>query len=246
MENETSLQSAGLRCVIVEDEPLAAEILTEYIEQIPFLQLTHVCHDAIHALDVLRQNPVDVLFLDINLPKLNGLDFLKNLLNQPRVIITSAYHQFAVEGFNMQVTDYLLKPVDFDRFLKAANKLLLPQRLPDLSPVSKATEAPPRPYYFFHINKRSVKIFLDEILYIESLKDTVAIVTSDKTYHTHYQLGELESFLPDKQFLRIHRSFMIAIDKIQVFSATEISVANRRLPVGRSHKSYVMNRLGKK
>jgi response regulator of citrate/malate metabolism len=114
MENETP----RLRCVIVEDEPLAAEILIEYIEQIPFLQLTHVCHDAIHALDVLRQNPVDVLFLDINLPKLSGLDFLKNLLHQPRVIITSAYHQFAVEGFNMQVTDYLLKPVDFERFLK--------------------------------------------------------------------------------------------------------------------------------
>jgi DNA-binding LytR/AlgR family response regulator len=151
-----------------------------------------------------------------------------------------------VEGFNMQVTDYLLKPVDFARFMKAADKLLLPQRLPDLSPVSRTVEAPPRPYYFFNINKRSVKIFLDEILYIESLKDTVAIVTTDKTYHTHYQLGELESFLPDEQFLRIHRSFMIATGKIQMFSATEISVANRRLPVGRSHKSYVMNRLGKK
>ncbi len=170
MENENQPQLAKLRCVIVEDEPLAAEILTEYIEQIPFLQLTYVCQDAIHALDVLRQNPVDVLFLDINLPKLNGLDFLKNLLHQPRVIITSAYHQFAVEGFNMQVTDYLLKPVDFERFRKAADKLLLPQRVPDLSPVSKTAGAPPRPYYFFNINKRSVKIFLDEILYIESLK----------------------------------------------------------------------------
>ncbi|MBL7825406.1 MAG: response regulator transcription factor [Saprospiraceae bacterium] len=234
-----------LRCVIVEDEPLAAEILAEYVGQTPFLQLTHVCNDAIQALDVVRQNPVDVLFLDINLPKLNGLDFLKTLLHQPRVIITSAYHEFAVEGFDLQVTDYLLKPIEFNRFSKAVNKLLQPQRLTDLAPQAKQAVQPVRPYYFFTVNKRAVKIYLDEILFIESLKDSVAIVTNAKTYNTHYQLGELESLMRSDNFLRIHRSFLVAIDKIESYSAAEVEIAHRTLPIGRSHKLFVMERLGR-
>jgi DNA-binding LytR/AlgR family response regulator len=120
-----------LKCIIVEDEPLAAEILAEYVNQTPFLELTHICYDAIKALDVVRQNPVDVMFLDINLPKLNGLEFLKTLLHQPKVIITSAYHQYAVDGFELQVTDYLLKPIEFARYTKAVNKLLKPHRHAD-------------------------------------------------------------------------------------------------------------------
>lgn len=234
-----------LRCVIVEDEPLAAEILAEYVGQTPFLELTHICNDAIQALDVVRQNPVDVLFLDINLPKLNGLDFLKTLLHQPQVIITSAYHEFAVEGFDLQVTDYLLKPIDFTRFTKAVNKLVQPQRLSDQATPSKAANPPSRPYYFFTVNKRSVKIYLDEILFIESLKDSVSIVTKEKAYHTHYQLGELSELLRPDNFLRIHRSFLVAIDKIESFSAAEVAVAGRTLPIGRSHKLYVMERLGR-
>lgn len=234
-----------LRCVIVEDEPLAAEILAEYVSQTPFLQLTHICNDAIQALDVVRQNPVDVLFLDINLPKLNGLEFLKTLLHQPRVIITSAYHEFAVEGFDLQVTDYLLKPIEFSRFTKAVNKLLQPQRLSDLTPPAKPAAQPVRPYYFFTVNKRSVKIYLDEILFIESLKDSVSIVTKSKAYHTHYQLGELEDLMRSDNFLRIHRSFLVAIDKIESFSAAEVEIAGRTLPIGRSHKLYVMERLGR-
>jgi len=234
-----------LRCVIVEDEPLAAEILAEYVGQTPFLQLTHVCNDAIQALDVVRQNPVDVLFLDINLPKLNGLDFLKTLLHQPQVIITSAYHEFAVEGFAMQVTDYLLKPIEFSRFTKAVNKLLQPQRLSDQAPPGVPAMAPIRPYYFFTVNKRSVKIYLDEILFIESLKDAVSIVTKTKAYNTHYQLGELEELMRSDNFLRIHRSFLVAIDKIESFSAAEVEIADRTLPIGRSHKLHVTERLGR-
>ena len=234
-----------LRCVIVEDEPLAAEILAEYVEQTPFLMLTHICNDAIQALDVVRQNPVDVLFLDINLPKLNGLDFLKTLLHQPQVIITSAYHEFAVEGFDLQVIDYLLKPIEYSRFTKAVNKLLQPQRLSDVSAPAKPAPKSIRPYYFFTVNKRSVKIYLDEILFIESLKDSVAIVTKSKAYNTHYQLGELEELLRRDNFLRIHRSFLVAIDKIESFSAAEMEIGDRTLPIGRSHKAYVMERLGR-
>ena len=236
--------SQPLKCIIVEDEPLAAEILAEYVNQTPFLELTHICYDAIKALDVVRQNPVDVMFLDINLPKLNGLEFLKTLLHQPRVIITSAYHQHAVEGFELQVTDYLLKPIEFARFTKAVNKLLKPQRHADAT-IQKPAEHLVRPYYFFTVSKRSVKIYLDEILYVESLKDSVSIVTKSKSYNTHYQLGELEELMRSDNFLRIHRSFMVAIDKIESFSAAEVEIAGRTLPIGRSHKLYVMEKLGR-
>jgi DNA-binding LytR/AlgR family response regulator len=233
-----------LKCVIVEDEPLAAEILAEYVNQTPFLELTHICYDAIKALDVVRQNPVDVMFLDINLPKLNGLDFLKTLLHQPRVIITSAYHQYAVEGFELQVVDYLLKPIEFARYAKAVNKLLKPQRHPDAAP-QRPAEHLVRPYYFFTVSKRSVKIYLDEILYVESMKDAVTIVTKNKSYNTHYQLGELENLMRSDNFLRIHRSFLVAVDKIESFSASEVEVGGRTLPIGRSHKTYVMEKLGR-
>lgn len=236
--------SNALRCIIVEDEPLAAEILSEYISQTPFLELTHVCNDAFQALDVVRSTPVDVLFLDINLPKLGGIDFLKTLLNPPKVIITTAYHEYAVEGFDLQVVDYLLKPIEFSRYTKAVNKLLAPQRQSDMQ-APMAAAKPVRPYYFFTVSKRSVKIFLDEILFIESLKDTVTIHTKTKAYHTHYQLGELEELMRSDNFLRIHRSFLVAVDKIESFSAAEVEISGRTLPIGRSHKEFVMERLGR-
>lgn len=233
-----------LRCIIVEDEPLAAEILSEYIAQTPFLQLVHVCDDAIQALEVVRNMQIDVIFLDISLPKLSGLEFLKSLSNPPKVIITSAYHEFAVQGFDLRVTDYLLKPIEFSRFTKAVYKLLQPHRLPDVQAMTKPSQAV-RPYYFFTVNKRSVKIYLDEILFIESLKDSVSIVTKNKAYNTHYQLGELEELMRSDNFLRIHRSFLVAVDKIDSFSAAEVEIAERTLPIGRSHKDHVMGKLGR-
>lgn len=240
----------SLRCIIIEDEPLAAEILGDYIQQTPLLQLTHVCHDALQALEVVRNHPVDVIFLDIQLPKLNGLEFLKTLRNPPKVIVTSAYHEFAVEGFDLRVTDFLLKPIEFSRFTKAVNKLLPPGNRPGeaagtTQAVPTVKASPVRPYYFFTVNKRSVKIFLDEILFIESLKDSVTVHTPTKSYQTHYQLGELEEMIRSDNFLRIHRSFLVAVDKIESYSAAEVEIAGRTLPIGRSHKNYVMERLGR-
>ena len=228
---------------------MAAEILAEYITMTPHLSLLGICNDAIRALDVLNSNQVDVIFLDINLPKLNGLEFIKTLRRPPKVIITSAYNDFAVEGFNLQVTDYLLKPIEFSRFTKAVNKLLQPQRpVPvDIPPQSLSAKPPvaARPYYFFTVNKRSVKIYLDEIIFIESLKDSVSIHTNSKSYNTHYQLGELEEMMRSDNFLRIHRSFLVAVDKIESFSAAEVEINGRVLPIGRSHKNYVMEKLGR-
>jgi DNA-binding LytR/AlgR family response regulator len=232
------------RCIIVEDEPLAAEILAEYIGETTFLSLTHVCNDAIEALEVVRNFPVDVIFLDINLPKLNGIDFIKTLRKQPKIIITSAHHEYAVAGFDLQVTDYLLKPIEFSRFTKAVQKLITPFGTSDSVAIKSASkEVPHRPFYFFQVNKRAVKIFLDEILYLESVKDAVMIHTKSKSYLTHYFLGELEELINSENLLRVHRSFVVAIDKIDAFTAVEVRVGERVMPIGRSYKTFAMSRL---
>jgi DNA-binding LytR/AlgR family response regulator len=238
--------STILNCIIVEDEPLAADILADYINQVPFLKLIDVCTDALKARTTVREQQIDVMFLDINMPKLTGLEFLRTLPHPPKVIITSAYHEYGIDGFDLQVVDYLLKPIEFERFKTAVDKLLLPYHLiKTVSATGKKDEPHVRPYYFFTVNKRAVKIYLDEILYIESLKDAVSIHTSTKSYNTHYQLGELEAMIYADNFLRIHRSFLIAIDKIDSYSAAEVEIGGRSLPIGRSHKEFVLERLGK-
>jgi DNA-binding LytR/AlgR family response regulator len=231
-----------LNCIIVEDEPLAAEIIAEYVEQTPFLNLVKICDNALDAREVLRTTTIDAMFLDINMPKLTGLEFLRTLNRPPKVIITSAYHEYGIDGFDLQVVDYLLKPIELERFNLAVQKLLLPVHLAPSVPATgiKTEGHNVRPYYFFTVNKRSVKIYLDEILYFESLKDSVTIyTTNDRRYNTHYQLGELESILHDKSFLRIHRSFLVSMDKIDSFSAAEVEIEGRSLPIGRSHKELV-------
>ncbi len=233
-----------LNCIIVEDEPLAAEILAEYVAETPFLHLVEVCPDAIKALEVVQNQAIDVVFLDINLPKLSGMEFIKTLRRQPKIILTTAHHEFAVEAFGLQVVDYLLKPIEFARFTQAVQKLVQPPK-PGAAILQNSGTAEVRPYYFFTVNKRSVKIYLDEILFIESLKDSVSIQTKEKAYHTHYQLGELEALIRSDNFLRIHRSFLVAVDKLASFSATEVEVGGRGLPIGRSYKGWVMERLGR-
>ena len=233
-----------LNCIIVEDEPLAADIISDYIEQTPFLHLLKICYNALEANEALPTMPVDVMFLDINMPKLSGLELLRTLAKPPKVIITTAYDEYGVDDFDLQVVDYLIKPVEFERFTIAANKLLLPVHLAGtVSANGKKNTVPIRPYYFFTVSKRAVKIYLDEILYIESLKDAVSINTVARNYSTHYQLGELESLMHSPNFLRIHRSFLVAIDKIDSYSAAEIEIGGRSLPIGRSHKDFVLERL---
>lgn len=234
--------SVILNCIIVEDEPLASEILAEYIGMTPSLRLVQICPDAVKAIDVLNNNPIDLIFLDINLPKLSGIDFLKTLHRKPDIIITTAYHEYAIEGFELQVVDYLLKPVEFSRFSKAVNKALW--RATALQNKDNPPPPPERLFYFFNVSKRSVKIYLDEIVYIESLKDSVAIhLTNGTIHHTHYQLGQLEQVMPSAQFIRIHRSFLVAVDKVTAHSSTTIDIAATTLPIGRSHKQEVLERL---
>jgi DNA-binding LytR/AlgR family response regulator len=222
-------------CLIVEDEPLSAEILTDYIRQVPFLELRSVCADAIYAMELLQKEKIDLLFLDIHLPKLKGMEFLESLRHPPRVIIISAYKDYALQAFELNVVDYLLKPIRFSRFLKAVNKL--DQQSVAISPPADVRE---RAYFFFSVGKKKVKVFLDEILFIESLREYVRITTRDKNILTKFQLSAIEELLSRNNFIRIHRSFIVAKDKINAFTATDVEINNKQIPIGRSYKELVI------
>lgn len=230
------MDSPALKCLIIEDEPIAAEVLEDYIEQVSFLELRGICSDAIFALERLRQEQIDVIFLDIHLPKLKGLDFLRSLQSRPQAILTTAYHEYALDAFEEDVVDYLMKPIAFSRFLKAVNKL-------DRGVDRPAGAAPTtdRPFRFFNVNKNMVKVFYDEILFVESLKDYSQIVTSQEKIITRGQIGEMEALLKPFGFLRIHRSYLVSLAKIKAYSATEITVGGQVFPIGRSYKELVAN-----
>lgn len=232
-----------ITCLIVEDEPLAAEVLEDYIKQVPFLELTAISADAIFALEILQREKIELIFLDIHLPKLKGLDFIKTLNNPPHIIITSAYQDYALQGYELQVADYLLKPIEFNRFISAVNKVR--QQIE----VSQLTASPhrsnERPSLFFNVGKKKVKMFLDEILYIESLKEYIKIVSKEKSILTKFPLGQMEELLQNSNFLRIHRSFIVAKDKIDAFSATDIEMQGKLIPIGRSYKEQVYAQLEK-
>lgn len=228
-----------LRCLIIEDEPLAAELIAEYVQQIPFLHLHGVCNNAITAIDVLQQHSIDVIFLDLHLPKLRGFDFLRSLKNMPQIIVITAYSDFAVEGFALNITDYLMKPVEFSRFVTAVNKLVR-RDIPEVE-----QEKHNRKFQFFNVDKKQVKIYHDDILFIESLKEYVRIHTTDSTIVTKFQMGNLESFLADADFIRVHRSYIVALSKINAFTQTTIEIHQHTIPIGRSYSNNVLAQLHK-
>ncbi|HEX4956574.1 MAG TPA: LytTR family DNA-binding domain-containing protein [Lacibacter sp.] len=220
-----------LKCIIVEDEPLAVKVLTDYIAQVPFLQLQGVFKDALLAGDYLRTHTVDLMFLDIHLPRLKGMAFLKTLTQPPAVIITTAYHQYAVEGFELNVTDYLLKPFEFERFLLAVHKVKT--TLPLSSP--EAT----KDHFFIQAERKKIKILFADILYIESQREYIKIVTSARDYLSKMSTHEIEALLPSSLFKRIHRSFIVAIPKIQSYTADMVEVNGVQLPVGRGYREVL-------
>ncbi len=229
-------------CIIIEDEPLAAEMLQEYVRQVSFLELKAIYPNAVFAMEGLRNDAIDIIFLDINLPRLKGFDFLKTLKNPPAVIITTAYHDYALQGYEYNVLDYLLKPIEFSRFLMAVNKL----NGQNESVKSVQTVQPEeRKYAFFNVSKKMVRVFFDDILYIEGQKEYVKIVTHHQTLLTKLTLGQMEEMLHRDNFLRIHRSFIVAKDKIGAFSATDIEVKDNCLPIGRGYKEGVWAVMGK-
>lgn len=223
-----------IRCIIVEDEPLAVKVLVDYVSQVPFLELKGSFKDAILATEFLRENNVDLIFLDIHLPKLKGMAFLKTLTDPPAVIITTAYHQYAVEGFNLNVTDYLLKPIEFERFLVAVNKVRSTQNLKE-----KESESQEKDFIFLNVQKKKVKILFSEIVYIESQREYIRIVTTKKEYLSKMSTHEIESLLPSNLFKRIHRSFIVSVTKIESYTAEAVEVYGISIPIGRGYKDVI-------
>lgn len=226
-----------INCIIIEDEPLAVKILSDYILQVPFLQLQNSFKDAILATEYLRTNNIDLIFLDIHLPKLKGMAFLKTLTHPPAVIITTAYHQYAVEGYDLNVTDYLLKPFEFERFLVAVNKVKTIQA--EKEKPNELSET--KDYLFLNVQKKKVKILFSDIIYIESQREYIKIITTKKEFISKMSTHEIESILPAGLFKRIHRSFIVSTKRIESYTAEMVEVNGLQIPIGRGYRDVIEN-----
>lgn len=232
-----------LQCLLVDDEPPALEVLESHVREVDHLALVGTCDNALAAFGFLQQHPVDLLFLDIKMPKMLGTDFLRSLRHPPQVIFTTAYREYAYEGFELDAVDYLLKPVSLERFLKAVAKV--GQTDAPAGP-SEAVHAPnPDAFLYFRIDRKMVKVMLRDVLYVEGLKDYVRIyMTTGQPLVVKQTINGMEEKLSESNFLRIHRSFIVALDKIRAYSARHIEVAQQELPIGRLFQPRVEATLG--
>lgn len=226
------------KCLIVDDEPLARGLIRNHLDKLDNFEIVGECSDAMKALEALHGHKVDLMFMDIQMPQITGIEFLKTLKHPPQVIITTAYRDYAIEGFELDVVDYLLKPITFERFLKSVNKYfqVAGNEQPGFSSSSSVQDDA---FIYAKENKRVVKVLLNEILYIEGLSEYVKIHTVDKKIVTKTSMSGMEDKLPDTDFLRIHKSFIVSLRKIEAFTATSIEIGGKELPVGRSYKNRV-------
>jgi DNA-binding LytR/AlgR family response regulator len=231
-----------VRCLIVDDEPIAQDILESYIGKVEGLELVGKCNNAMEAINLLRQEKVDLMFLDIQMPGLSGISMLKTLKDPPRVIFTTAYREYAVESYELDVMDYLLKPIPFERFLTAVNKYFQEQT----TPATPATGSDTDDYLFLSVDKRMVKVIIGEILYIESQRDYIRIVTTGDELLVHRNISFAEDRLPQDKFIRIHRSFMVAIDRIEAYSSSSVTIGGKDIPIGRNYKNEVLEVLSRR
>lgn len=216
------------RCLIIEDEPLAQLVLERYISRVPAFEMAGKCSTALEAFKALHSGGIDLLFLDIRLPLINGMDFLKSIKDPPLVVFTTAYPEYAAQSYDLEAVDYLLKPITEERFRRCVDKIL--QRTPD---------GPKRDHVILKVDGSLVRVPLDGILYIESLKDYVRVVTATGAFITHMTMKAIEGVLPAETFIRIHRSYLVALSKVSVLSASTITVGEKTLPVGETYRSRV-------
>ncbi|HEY9001738.1 MAG TPA: LytTR family DNA-binding domain-containing protein [Mucilaginibacter sp.] len=228
------------RCLLVDDEPLAIALMQKHIGQLDFMEVTATCPNALKALEILKKTEVDLMFLDISMPAINGIDFLKMLRNPPKVIITTAYREYALDGYDLDIVDYLLKPITFDRFFKAIERYLrnADQQTQTTPQITIETES-----IFLKSGYRNVKINIDDILYMESVKDYVKVYTLNGPVTTKYKISDMEGNLSAKNFLRIHRSFIINLKHIIAFTASDVEIGKTELPIGESYKEHVIRML---
>ncbi len=226
-----------INSLIVEDEPLARNLLTEYVKRVPYLNLVDACPNAMTAIDVMRQHPVDLLFLDIQMPEITGTTLFKILPKKPLVIFTTAYSEYAIEGFELDAVDYLLKPIPFERFLKAVEKaasrlMIQAENIPAFVPSQES----PNQYVFVKDGNKLVRVFLDDILYIEGLKDYVTLHTRQQKITTLQRMKNLEEQLPADRFIRIHNSFIVNVKAIDAVHKNEVQIGQAMLPISDTYR----------
>ncbi|NME67003.1 LytR/AlgR family response regulator transcription factor [Flammeovirga aprica] len=239
-----------IKCLIIDDEPLAIKVIENYLLRLNEFEIVAKCESAIEAFNILQNNKIDLLFLDINMPMLTGIDFVKSLEQKPEVILTTAHREYALEGFEISALDYLLKPISFQRFLKAANKAA------QFIHTKEAAKAPPKTvaapvssssasteeerFIFLKVEKKMLKVFLDDIIYMESLKDYLRIYTKEKEMVVHYTLTKILENLPEDEFIRIHRSYAISLKKVNAIEGNQVELKNgKMLPIGRLYQQTV-------
>nr|MDA3779397.1 LytTR family DNA-binding domain-containing protein [Bacteroidales bacterium] len=225
-----------LKCVIVDDEQLSINILENHISKVPNIEVVATFNSALPLYSLLQGKDIDLLFLDIEMPKLSGIDFLKSINNPPQIIITTANKNYAIEGFELNVSDYLIKPISFQRLLKSVNRIFDTKK--QISDNSTTNE-----HIYLNENKKMIKIKLNNILYLESIKDYVKVVTNRKVVTTKQKLNYFETLLNSSKFIRIHRSFIIAKNKIDAYSTSKIEINQTAFPIGRKYKDSVLRML---
>nr|WP_319265049.1 LytTR family DNA-binding domain-containing protein [uncultured Draconibacterium sp.] len=229
-----------IKCLIVDDEELAIDIIEDYIKRLEFLEIKGKCKNAIEALNMLNSTKVDLIFLDIQMPGLTGLQLMKNIANPPQVIFTTAYSEFALEGFELEALDYLIKPISFERFIKAVNRYFKLNNFNNLI-INEKTEENSNPFIFVKSDKKMLKVFLSSITHIESIRNYVTIYLNDNSQiKTHNTISNIEQKLTEPGFLRIHRSYIVSTDKIESYTSGSVQIGREYIPISRNYRAKVI------
>ena len=230
-------------CLIVDDEQLARQLLKEFVSKIPNLELKGMCKNPLEAMDVLQSEQIDIMFLDIQMPELTGVEFLKTLQQQPAVIFTTAYSEYALEGYQLDVIDYLVKPFPLDRFIKATNKAIEYIDLKRSAEKNSQGKGIDSNYILLHADHKIYKVNLNDIQYIEGLKEYVSYFTREKRIIVLQSLKSIEETLPSNKFIRVHRSYIVPIEKIKTLDGNQVQIGDKLIPIGRSYKDDVLKRV---
>ena len=229
-----------IKCIIIDDEPLAISVIENHLKNFDHVEIVETFNNPLKAYRVLEQEKIDVIFLDINMPQMTGFVFIENLSYKPLIVITTAYREYAVKSFELNILDYLVKPIPFNRFLKTVNKIY--QQVYVSSATADAS-LQQEPHIFLKVNKKLIKINLNDILYIESLKDYIKVITALGDYVVHKSLSAITEELPQSNFMRIHRSYTISINKIVALEGNTVEISNRKIPIGRNYTKQAKERI---
>jgi DNA-binding LytR/AlgR family response regulator len=231
------LNSMKIKCLVIDDEPLAQRVIERYAEDLPFIEIVHQCNQALDAIEHLKTREIDLIFLDINMPKLTGIEFLRTLKHPPLIIITTAYAEYAIQGYELNVLDYLMKPFSFERFLKAVQKAqeaLVMRDTTENEPIQ--TESKEENFIFIKSSKKTYRVNFDDILCVEALGDYVKIFTTERMIVSYLSMKNLEKMLPPKNFPRIHKSYIVSLSKVEMIEGNQVRIKERRIPIGTNYR----------